>query len=112
MVFVLKVYEHGEGLFPLLKNRDVVRHGRLQFKGCRPRIGDVDNDEVGQVTQRPHRLAEVLGLGLVEVKHHRHEAEVAEFVSQPLQDNKVRLDQGRSAEVRPPLRSAPLKSVL
>jgi hypothetical protein len=28
-------------------------------------------------------LSEVLGLGLVEVEDHRHEAEVAQFLSQP-----------------------------
>jgi hypothetical protein len=47
-------------------------------EGC-----NVDNHEVGQGTQQPHRLAEVLGLGLVEVEDHRHEAEVAQFLSQP-----------------------------
>jgi hypothetical protein len=29
-------------------------------------------------------LSEVLGLGLVEVGDHRHEAEVAQFLSQPV----------------------------
>jgi len=43
---------------------------------------DVDNDEVGQVAQQPDGLGEVLGLGLVEVEDHRHEAEVAEFLFQ------------------------------
>jgi hypothetical protein len=61
----------------------VVRHGRLQFERCRPRVGNVDNHEVGQGTQQPQPLAEVLGLGLVEVEDHRHEAEVAQFLSQP-----------------------------
>jgi hypothetical protein len=65
----------------------VVRHSRLQFKRCRPRVGDVDDDEVGQVRQQPHRLGEVLGLGFVEVEDHRYEAKVAEFLSQPLQDH-------------------------
>jgi putative ABC transport system substrate-binding protein len=34
--------------------------------------------------QQPHRLGEVLGVGLVEVEDHRHEPEVAEFLSQAL----------------------------
>ena len=64
-----------------------MRHSRLQFKRCGPRVGNVDNDKLGQVTQQPDRFGEVLGLGLVEVEDHRHEAEVAEFLSQPLQDH-------------------------
>src|SRR5215467_11662075 len=59
VILVLKVYEHREGLLPLLKDGrewdHVIRHGRLQFERCRPRIGDVDNDEVGEVTQQPSR---------------------------------------------------------
>jgi hypothetical protein len=35
----------------------------------------------------PQPVAEVLGFGLVEAEDHRHEAEVAEFVSEPLQDH-------------------------
>ena len=45
-------------------------------------ISDVDNDEVGEVTQQPHRLGEVLGLGLVEVEDHRQVTKAAEFLSQ------------------------------
>jgi tetratricopeptide (TPR) repeat protein len=55
-VLVLKVYEHREGFLSLLKNggerNHVVRHGRLQFERCRPRVGDVDDDEVGEVNGR------------------------------------------------------------
>jgi hypothetical protein len=53
---------------------------------------------MAEVTQQPHRLAEVLGLGLVEVKDHRHEAEVAEFLSQPLQDHHPALSEATQQE--------------
>jgi hypothetical protein len=40
-----------------------------------------------EASKQPDRLAEVLRFRLVEVENHRHEAEVAEFISQALQDN-------------------------
>jgi hypothetical protein len=40
-----------------------------------------------RTSQQPNRLGEVLCLGFVEVEDHWHEAEVAEFVSQLLQDH-------------------------
>jgi len=43
-------------------------HGRLQFERCRPRIGDVGDNELCQPGQQTNGLCEVLGLGLVEVE--------------------------------------------
>src|SRR5262245_44575272 len=42
-----------------------------KFKRCRPRVGDVDDDEVRQVTEQPRRLGKVLGVGLVEIDGYR-----------------------------------------
>ena len=76
----------------------VVRHGCLQFERCRPRVGNVDNDEMREVTEQSDRFGEVLRFRLVEVEDHRHVAEVAELVS------------GRSSTIIRPSVKRPSKS--
>src|SRR5262245_17109837 len=76
IVPVLKVYKHRRTVPP--QPEEWGRTGQCssgtvapKFKRCRPRVGDVDDDEVRQVTEQPRRLGKVLGVGLVEIDGYR-----------------------------------------